>query len=344
MSCIFSHTAASYASYVMTQLSGKGGLHAIRIYKKWMRQASLYEEESNAKTLISSIYSITSFTIPTIVFFFEKDGTKKILLKAIDGNIFEMVLLPMLAGWTLCISSQIGCKIGCSFCETAKMGFLRSLTVEEIVSQLFIAKHHFKVDVRNIVFMGMGEPFDNYENVMQAVLIFTDMNGFAIGPKHITISTSGLIDKIYRFKKEAHPALNLAISINAPTHTKREKLMVITKTHSMKDLKEAMISYLEHPRRQIFIEYVLIQNRNDSLEDADHLAIYLEGLRVKVNLIPYNSQRRGNFAAPSGEVVKRFSERLREKGLNVFIRDTKGEQIRAACGQLNSKNSLVFSN
>lgn len=343
MISIFSHTAESFSHSVAFHLKGKGRFHAELIYKAWMREAQLYQEEGNAQKIISKIHEMCNRTIPEIFSCKKEEGTKKVVLKTFDSLFFEMVLLPMQAGWTLCISSQVGCKIGCSFCETAKMGLIRSLSVEEIVSQLFIAKHHFQIEVRNIVFMGMGEPFDNYESVMKAVEIFTDMNGFALGPRHITISTSGLADKIVQFSKEAHPALNLAISVNAPTNEKREKLMIITKSFDMNSLHEAMQIYLAHPRREILIEYVLIDGKNDSLQDADSLALYLKELRVKINIIPYNAQKRGLYKAPSKDKVNLFAQRLKDHGFFVLIRDTKGERIMAACGQLNSKNSLAFS-
>lgn len=315
----------------------KGSYYPELIYKSWFRKAILYQEESNAKNLISEIVSLTDFSMPIVSSVLDAGETKKVFLMTNDGLQFEMVIIPMKAGFTLCVSSQVGCKMGCAFCETGKMGLLRSLKVEEIVSQLFIARHVFDANIRNIVFMGMGEPFDNYDNVMQAINIFTDMNGCAIGPKHITVSTSGLVDKILQFSKDAPPSLNLALSINASTDQKRDRLMPVNKTYDMARLRHAMEEYLQHPRREILIEYVLIEDRNDSIEDADSLASYLQGLKVKINLIPYNPQNRSVFKAPAKEKIDLFFERLKAKGFPVLLRTTKGDKIMAACGQLGKR-------
>lgn len=347
---IFSLTSEEYSRRVLSHL-GKGALHARLIYKEWFRTGQVTGQDPhfrNAASLFEQIVALTDFSCLPLVKKKNEFGTEKHLLQTSDGLEIEMVVLPMRAGYTLCLSSQVGCRMGCAFCETGKMGLLRSLSVSEILSQVFQAKHGLKVDVRNIVFMGMGEPLDNFEAVLQTVHVLTDPHGFALGPSRIAISTSGLVDKIYRLIEEANPAIKLAVSVNAPHDDVRNKLMPVNHQFNMSALKEAMEAYTAHPKRRILIEYILIKGRTDALEDADALAHYLQGLRVTVNLIPYNPQSRGPFEPPSQEVADRFLKRMQEHGFLTFIRGTKGQKIMAACGQLGnlalrSKKSLVFS-
>jgi 23S rRNA (adenine2503-C2)-methyltransferase len=214
------------------------------------------------------------------------------------------------------------------------MGLIRHLTCAEIVAQVYEARFGLGKTVRNIVFMGMGEPFDNYEAVMSAIAVLTDAGGLGFGPSRITISTSGKVDAIIRMAREADPALNLAVSVNAPTDEIRNRIMPVNKQWKMAQLKEAMQEYCLHPRREILIEYVLLKGINDSLEDADILASYLSGLRVKVNLIPYNPQMRDRFAPPEIAQREAYLQRMRQLGYQTLLRRTKGQQIMAACGQL----------
>lgn len=308
------------------------------LYAEWFRRGDLDGLwaliEPQAVKLVKEIIEATSFVLPELAGEQEEGETVKFLLRFSDGLESESVLIPMDSGTTLCISSQVGCRMGCAFCETGRMGLIRNLTVEEIVAQVFYACFLLKRTVRNIVFMGMGEPFDNYDVVMQAVRVLTDASGLRFGPSRITISTSGKVEEIYRFIEEADPAVNLAVSVNAPSDLVRNKLMPVNRTWNMQALKEAMRAYCSHPRREIFAEYVLIQEVNDSLEQADLLADYLEGLRVKVNLIPYNPQRRDRFAPPDDAQKEAFLQRLRERGYHTLLRGAKGQKIMAACGQL----------
>ncbi|MFC2049266.1 23S rRNA (adenine(2503)-C(2))-methyltransferase RlmN [Chlamydiota bacterium] len=347
---IFSLTSEEYAEAVRSRL-GKGAQHARLLYREWFRTGRVTGQDPhfrNAGPLFEQIVAMTDFTYLSLVKRGDEHSTEKYLIQTGDGLEVEMVVLPMQAGYTLCISSQVGCRMGCAFCETGKMGLLRSLSTAEILSQVFQARHGLGLNVRNIVFMGMGEPLDNYEAVMQAVKILTDSNGFGLGPSRITLSTSGLVDKIYRLIEEADPALCLAVSVNAPHDGVRNKLMPVNKRFDMADLKQAMEAYTLHPRRRILIEYILIKGKTDSLEDADALALYLKGLRVTVNLIPYNPQSRGPFEPPTADSVDAFLKRMKERGFLTFVRSTKGQKIMAACGQLGNlelrrKKSLVFS-
>lgn len=334
---IFQHTQASYADAIVVRL-GRGRQHAMLLYAKWFQEGTvdsiLNKIEPQAVRLVEQMIAMTDFGLPAAAAEKGEAETKKFLLRFADGLESESVLIPMESGTTLCLSSQVGCRMGCAFCETGRMGLVRHLKREEIIAQVFHARFVLGVALRNIVFMGMGEPFDNYDEVMGAVRILTEPSGLGFGPSRITISTSGRVDGIYRMIEEADPAVNLAVSVNAPSDEVRTKIMPVNRKWDMKALKQAMLDYCVHPRREIFAEYVLIHGVNDSLEHADQLAQYLDGLRVKVNLIPYNPQSRDRFAPPSEEVREAFLRRMREKGYYTLLRGTKGRGIMAACGQL----------
>lgn len=334
---ILGKTQQEYA-FAIQEFLGKGKRHAALIYSAWMREGELsqckQQVEPQALPLVEQIIQLTDFSIPALPLVKDEGTVSKFLTKYTDGLESESVLIPMEAGNTLCLSSQVGCKMGCAFCETGRMGLLRSLSVEEIIAQVYLAKFKLKAEVRNLVFMGMGEPLDNFEAVMQAIKVLTDPTGLAFGPSRITISTSGVVEGIYKLIHEADPALNLAVSVNAPNDQIRRRIMPVNKQWGMQALKEAMQAYCQHPRREIFAEYVLLKDVNDQLECADQLAEYLQGLKVRVNLIPYNPQSRDRFAPPSMETLDLFAQRMRTHGYQVFVRHPKGQGIMAACGQL----------
>lgn len=315
---------------------GKGRRHASFVYSNWIRLNQLSADSplfSNCLELFQNIVQNFSFSLPEIVGRFGVE-TEKLLLKLHDGPVIESVVIPMTFGKSLCVSSQVGCRMGCTFCQTGRMGLVRHLTADEIVSQLFIAKHVLGQDIRNVVFMGMGEPFDNFDAVHQAIKIMTDPKGFGLSKKHITVSTVGRIDGIERMRLEMDPAIHLAISVNAPNNTVRKKIMPLTRKYSMEALKDALIKYSEDPRRTLLIEYVLLKGITDHLEAADELADYLKGLPARVNLIPYNPQASDPYEKPEPEALLAFKLRLQSHGLHVLMRITKGTDIRAACGQL----------
>jgi len=334
MLSIYYHTQESFAERIFSQL-GKGRSHARRLYAHWMQKGTLegIAVEPQAQPLFQEILACTDFSLPEHRIAHQEEGTVKFLMR-VEGLECESVFIPMKSKNTLCISSQVGCKMGCAFCETGRMGLLRHLTTREIVAQVFIAVHVLGMAVDNIVFMGMGEPLDNFEAVVGAIDVLTEDAGLGFGPSRISVSTSGLVDKIDALAERVDPAVNLAVSVNAPNDEIRRKIMPVNRTWDMTALKEAMLRFCSHPRRQIFAEYVLIQGINDSLECADQLADYLHGLRVKVNLIPYNPQSRDRFAPPEPETVAAFSSRMRQHGYLTMLRQKKGQKIMAACGQL----------
>lgn len=324
-----------FASAVEARL-GKGRVHAGLLYGEFFRRGEMVGRGpafTNAGKLVEEIRALTDGTLPEVCGEKVEGETAKFLLKIGELEV-ESVVIPMGAGQTLCVSSQVGCQMGCAFCETGKMGLLKNLSVEEIVAQVFVARHVMGADVRNIVFMGMGEPLDNYENVMGAVRVLTDQAGLGFGASNITISTSGKVEEMLRLSKEAQASLRLAVSVNAPTDEVRNRLMPVNRTDDMAALKGAMEVWCARSRRTVFVEYVMIAGVNDSVEQAGELATYLEGLRVRINLIPYNAQSRDRFSRSSEEQVEAFATRLRERGYRVLVRQHKGRSIMAACGQL----------
>lgn len=333
---ILSLTSIEYSEKIF-QLLGKGQHHATLIYEEWFRTGQVTGNNpafNNAKVLLEQIIAATNFFIDECNDKREDGNTGKILLKTFDQLEVEAVLIPMQAGGTLCVSSQVGCKMGCSFCETGRMGLIRNLSTSEILSQLFIAKFKYQFDIRNIVFMGMGEPFDNYDEVMQAFRVMTDPHGFGFGHNHITISTSGRVDGIEKLMQEKGPIPHLALSINAPNDLIRNKLMPINRTFDMNALHNAMASFCQATGKEILVAYVLIKGINDSLQHAEQLAKYLQGLSIRINLIPYNRQSHDRYETAEMETIHIFTNYLRKMGYNTLLRQTKGDKIMAACGQL----------
>ncbi len=262
------------------------------------------------------------------------DGSRKFLLELSDGTRIEAVLIPMDEHYTLCISSQAGCKFHCKFCRTGLMGFTRDLSPGEITGQLLAVERQTGLTCDNIVFMGMGEPLDNFDNLLKALNIFTHPEGLALSPRRITISTAGIAEKMMDLKK-AYPRIGLSLSLNAPHPALRAELMPIEETHPL----EKLVSVLKaiNPGRQdpVTVEYVLLAKVNDSVADASALARLFEGVgNIKVNLIAFNPAQELPYKRPSQESIDRFQMELRRKGLECFVRKSAGRNICAACGQL----------
>lgn len=264
-----------------------------------------------------------------------RDGTVKFLFQLGDGRFIESVYIPEERRDTLCISSQVGCDVGCTFCMTAQMGFERNLTPAEILGQVLLVIKEGCLQERgfNIVFMGMGEPLYNYRNVMKAFQIMIDPAGMALSHRKITVSTSGVVPVLR--KMHAEPVLpNLAISLNATTNAVRDTIMPINQKWGLNELLQACREFPLEPRRRITFEYVLLEGATDSDQDAYRLVGLLKGMRAKVNLIPYNPNPGMPYRRPSIERVERFKEILSHHFISAFIRKTRGEDVAAACGQL----------
>lgn len=264
-----------------------------------------------------------------------KDQTEKYLFKLEDGNLIESVLIFSAKRATECISSQIGCKYNCLFCESGKKGFTRNLTVSEILNQVLFVKKKVESNLNNIVFMGIGEPLDNYDNVVKAICILNSKDAFNIGARKITISTCGVIPAIKKLQ-ERNWQIELSVSLHAPENKLRSYLMPVNNMYPLPDLIEACKDYAEKTKRQITFEYILIKGVNDSLIYADKLAELIGGFNSKVNLITFNPAPDSLLQAPGISQVKSFKNKLAVRGIPTTIRVSKGDDISAACGQLKS--------
>lgn len=261
-------------------------------------------------------------------------NTLKFLFELSDKEYIESVIIFDSNRITLCTSTQIGCNLNCEFCATGKLDFKRNLSVDEIISQFLIVQDNMKEKITNVVFMGMGEPFLNYDNTIKAAKVFADQKGLSIAHRKITISTAGIIPSIKRFIEEKHK-FRLAISLNSAFEESRSFLMPVNKKYNLKELKKSLKNYYNISKKELTFEYVLIENINDFREDAEALYEFTKNIKCKINLIPYNPVDK-KFKAPSDKKLIEFYYFLREKGLTVNIRDSHGSDINAACGQLSA--------
>jgi len=280
-----------------------------------------------------------------------KDGSTKYLFKLYDGHTIETVLLRMKEAYidddgrnisdryTICISSQVGCKIGCKFCFTTKGGFIRNLSVGEIVNQIVALKRDINIPSEqsvNVVFMGMGEPLDNFDNVVKSIQILTDNMGLDLAAKRLTISTSGIAPKILKLG-EKDMGINIALSLHAVDDDMRTKLMPINKAYNIQSVLDAIKQIPINIRKRVMFEYLVIKDLNDDILSAKKLLKLLDGMRAKVNLILFNPHEGSEFGRPDEQKVKEFRNYLVNKGLVCTIRASKGLDISAACGQLREK-------
>jgi 23S rRNA (adenine2503-C2)-methyltransferase len=270
-----------------------------------------------------------------------KDGSEKFLLKTSDGLLYEMVLMPYHNRSTLCVSSQVGCRMGCSFCQTGKMGLKRNLRTSEILAQLILAnralanENHAKTHVTNVVFMGMGEPLDNYDNVVKACRLMVDPLAFGLSKSRVTISTSGLVPQIIQLGKDL--PIRLAISLHSADDTARSKMMPINNTYNLAELKQALVEYPASKYHGITFEYVMMEGKNDSLDHAKMLIYFLHGLKAKVNLIPLNHFPGIPLTPSSAERIQAFQDYLTARSIPAPVRYSRGQDISGACGQLAAK-------
>jgi 23S rRNA (adenine2503-C2)-methyltransferase len=272
------------------------------------------------------------------------DGTIKFLFRLEDGNLIETVLMRQRYGLSVCVTTQVGCNIGCSFCASGLLTKTRDLTSGEIVEQIMKVQHHLDQlkqgkTVTHVVVMGIGEPFDNFENMVDFIENIKDQKGLELAPKNITVSTSGLSEKIYEFA-DLNLQVHLAISLHAPNNELRTKIMKINRAIPLEKLMAAMDYYIEKTNRRVMLEYILLRGVNDQVEQALELATLLgeRGKKVSVNLIPYNPvDEHDQYQRSEHEDVFAFYTILREKGISASIRQEHGTEIDAACGQLRSK-------
>lgn len=334
---ILNLTCAELTNELRTRY-GKGHYHAAAVYREVFKTGNVtfshLKEFSRSERLALEIEKDLVLSPGDVVKTQAQEGLVKFVTRLADGVEIESVIIPMTTRNTLCVSSQAGCRMGCAFCETGRKGLTRNLTAGEIVGQVYTARFKLGVEIKNIVFMGMGEPFDNFEHVVRAIGVMNDPRGLDIAHSHMTLSTVGLTDGIRRLGEQNWPRLNLAVSLNAPNDRLRSSIMPVNRTIPMNELKQALLDYPLRKSGSFFIEYVVFKGLNDSREDARQLADFLKPLPVRLNLIPYNPCSHSRFNAPSDEDIHRFSDWLAEEHVFVRKRWSKGRSLMAGCGQL----------
>ena len=266
-----------------------------------------------------------------------KDGTKKYLFDILDGNAIETVLMEYKHGFSICVSSQVGCKMGCKFCASTGIPFVRSLSAGEITEQILAVQRNTGIKISNIVFMGIGEPLDNYDNVIKAIRIINNPKGLNIGARHISVSTSGLVPKIYKLAEE-NIQCTLSISLHSADNIKRSEMMPVNNAYNIQELIKACKDYIKITNRRVSFEYALAKENNDNLDDAKKLANLLKGMLCHVNLIPINKIDNGKYNKSTNENIIKFRDYLNDKGIVATIRRELGSDIDAACGQLRKQN------
>lgn len=267
----------------------------------------------------------------------EGNLVKKFLFRLLDGEKVEAVLMEHDYGLSVCVSSQVGCNMGCKFCESGRLKKVRNLETYEIVEQILLIEQYINKRIDSVVMMGIGEPFDNYDNIIKFIRVINDSKGLAIGARHITVSTCGLVPKIKEFSN-LDLQVNLALSLHAPTDEIRNKIMPINKAYSIDTVIQAVKEYIAKTNRRVTIEYVMLNMVNDSKECAILLAKLLQNMNVYVNLIPYNETNNIDFSKSDKKRIDNFYQVLKENKINVTIRREFGGNIKAACGQLRSES------
>ncbi len=319
---------------------GEKKFHARQIFK-WLHRIGVtsFDEMSDiSKTLRDKLKDMAY--IPNLEIIecqkSKKDGTMKFLIKLDDNTAIESVFMRYHHGNTLCVSTQVGCKMGCKFCASTKEGFERHLLASEIEGQILTVQRYTNERISNVVYMGIGEPLDNYENVVKSIRLINNPYGLGIGARHISLSTCGIVPMIYKLAEE-NIQCTLSISLHATTDEKRKEIMPIANKYSIEELLTACKEYIKITKRRISFEYALIYGENDSYEDAIALAKLLRGMIAHVNLIPVNEIKNGQYKKATEKSVEKFMNTLNSCGIVTTVRRELGSDIDAACGQLRKK-------
>lgn len=322
---------------------GEKSFRAIQLMK-WMHQQGVadYEQMTNlSKSLRRWLQKNTAIQLPEMLNEeISADGTRKWLLKVDDGNAVETVFIPDDGRATLCVSSQAGCVLDCTFCATARQGFSGNLTAAQIISQLWFAEHRMRIQfnkrrvIGNVVFMGMGEPLANFDNVVTAIRIMMDDNAYGLGKRKVTVSTAGIVPKIDKLRDELD--VNLAVSLHAPNDEIRNQLVPLNRRYPIAELMQACRRFIEDKNRKhtITFEYVMLDKINDSPQNAKQLAKLIKDVPSKVNLIPFNAFPNSGFERSLDRAIEEFREILQAEDITTITRRPRGEDIAAACGQL----------
>ena len=269
----------------------------------------------------------------------EQEGVTKFVTRLKDGHRIETVVISMATHLTVCVSSQVGCGRACCFCETARMGFVRDLDVQEITGQVITARRRYGKAVRNVVFMGMGEPMDNRKAVIRSIQVMNDQRGLDIALRRITLSTVGVIDGIEEMITPSMPKVHLAVSLNAADNDLRDQLMPVNRSNPLPALKEALLRYTSERGTGIMVNYVIIPGVNDSRDCADQLSDWLSPLKARVNLIPLNPGETERYKVPEESDITVFRQHLVRRGVNAQERHSRGRGVMAACGQLGGRGA-----
>lgn len=316
---------------------GEKAFRAKQIYE-WLHQkkAESFDEMSNLSAVLRE--KLKERCILTTLKMLEVqtskiDGTQKYLFALPDGNVVESVLMKYKHGNSVCISSQVGCKMGCRFCASTIGGWTRNLLPSEMLEQIYRIQKLSGERVSNVVVMGTGEPLDNYDNLLQFIRLLTDENGLHISQRNITVSTCGIVPKMYELAEE-NLQITLAISLHASNQVKRAELMPIANKYSIEEVLEACRNYFDKTGRRLTFEYSLVGGKNDTKEDAEELARLIKGLNCHVNLIPVNPIKERDYVQSDKKVIENFKNKLEKYQINVTIRREMGRDIDGACGQL----------
>ena len=332
---IYSMTLKDLETYFIN--IGEKKFKAIQVYD-WLykKRVKSFDEMTNIKkTVIDKLKE--NFKIEKLKILKVQNGkdVHKYLFELSDGNKIEAVLMNHDYGNSLCVSTQVGCNMGCAFCESGRLRKVRNLEVHEMVSQILVIEEIQKNRISHVVLMGIGEPFDNYDNVMKFIDIINSDYGIAIGARHITVSTCGIVPKIEEFTREKRQ-VNLAISLHAPNDTIRNKIMKINKVYPLREVMRAVKDYLKVNNRKVTFEYIMLKGVNDSDECALELSKLLKGMTAYVNLIPYNETSHIEFKKTDRDKIMHFYDILKKNKINVTVRKEFGSEVSAACGQLRS--------
>ncbi len=337
MNNIFGLTKNDLENYFLN--IGEKKYKAIQVYD-WLYKKNVYDfnKFSNIKkSIIDALNNDFTNEFIKIEQVLEGVDVKKFLFRLLDGEKIEAVLMEHNYGLSVCVSSEVGCNMGCRFCESGRLKKVRNLDAYEIVEQILLIEKYIGKKINSVVVMGIGEPFDNYDNIIKFIKIINDAHGLAIGSRHITVSTCGLVPKIYEFSN-LDLQVNLAISLHAPTNEVRNTIMPVNKVYSIEALIAAIRDYIAKTNRRVTIEYVMLNMVNDNVSDALALAKLLKGMNVYVNLIPYNETKNIGFKKSSKDRIDKFYNTLVKNKINVTIRREFGGSIKAACGQLRSES------
>ena len=336
---IYDYTLEELEDYFVSQDDKK--FRATQIYEfLYKKRIESFEEMINiGKNNKEKLKNNFSFYKIKLLNKQEDKDVKKYLFELTDGQTIESVLMYHNYGISICVSSQVGCNMGCKFCESGRLKKVRNLEAYEIVEQILFIEKDIKKRISHVVVMGIGEPFDNYENVMRFVKIINNPKGIDIGSRHITISTCGLINGIKKFMDEPGQ-VNLAISLHAPNDNLRKQIMPIAKANKLTDLIDTIKEYIKKTNRRVTFEYIMLENINDSQDNAKELANLLKGINCYVNLIPYNETENIGYKRTKNTQIIKFYDILKKNKINVTIRKEFGSKVDAACGQLRANQNI----